>query len=241
MSESFASLLKLDNEVARSENPHVVVSSEGAPPEVYLQDFQFWDARIGGGGSLNCSLFAYIYHEYITAHSGFYLNSVNDEALRASVARAFVKGYMLNFTLRDKGQIAFEWNHIWDRAIPDQQAILDWGKRATQFRNGVARDFLVYGQMQRPFTVLSVPTRDYGYGLEPLVQSETWKAPDGRIGVALANYSDSKDAVGVLLPGKGSKKIVIHIDDKSETRNVTLPYEVKIELPSRSLGLVEVK
>jgi hypothetical protein len=241
MSEAFASLLKLDNEAARSQNPNVVVSCEGAPPEVYLQDFQFWDARIGGGGSLNCSLFAYIYHEYMPAHSGAYLNSVNDEALRASVARAIVKGYMLNFTLRDKGLIEFDWNHIWDRAIPDQEAILDWGKRATHFRNSVARDFLVYGQMQRPFTITGVPTRDYGYGPEPLIQSETWKAADGRFGVAMANYSDNQRGLRLELPGQGTKNIVIHIDDKSETRSVTLPYVVDMQLPSRSLALVEIK
>src|SRR5674476_402734 len=101
---------------------------------------RFWDARIGGGGTLNCPLYSFIYHEYLMAHAGFYLNSVNDEALRASVARAIVNGYILNFTLRDKGQIAFEWNHIWDRAIPDQNAILDWANRATHFRTGVGRD-----------------------------------------------------------------------------------------------------
>lgn len=241
MTEAFASLLKEDNEAARSVNSSVVISSEGAPPEVYLQDFQLWDARIGGGGSLNCSLYSFIYHEYLPAHAGFYLNSVNDEALRASVARAFVKGYMLNFTLRDKGQIAFEWNHIWDRAIPDQKAILDWAKRATHFRTGVARDFLIFGQMQRPWVVKSVPTRDYGYGKEPLVQSATWKAPDGRLGIALANYSDIKESLSVELPGQGMKKIVIYIDDKMETREVNLPYVVNLQMPSRALGLVEIK
>lgn len=241
MTEAFGSLLKEDNKVARSLNPSVAVSSEGAPPEVYLQDFQLWDARIGGGGSLNCSLYSFIYHEYLPSHAGFYLNSVNDEALRASVARAFVKGYMLNFTLRNKGQIAFEWNHIWDRAIPDQKAILDWAKRATHFRTGAARDFLVFGQMQRPWNIKGVPARDYGYGPEPLVQSATWKAPDGRMGVTLANYSDVKEGLSVELPGDGAKKIVIHIDDKSETREVNLPYIVNLELPSRSFGLVEIK
>lgn len=241
MSKAFASLLKEDNEIARSVNPMVTTSSEGAPPEVYLQDFGFWDARFGGGGSLNCSLFSFIYHEYLPAHAGFYLNSVNDEALRASVARAFVMGYILNFTLRDKGQISFEWNHIWDRAIPDQNAILDWAKRATHFRTGVARDFLLFGKMLLPWSVTNVPYRDYGYGKEPLVQSATWQSQDGRIGVVLANYGDSKVAPRVELEGQGMRKVVIHIDDKSQTLEVSLPYVVDIELPSRSLCLIEVK
>jgi hypothetical protein len=241
MTKAFTSLLTEDNEAARSQNSKVVVSSEGAPPEVFLQDFQFWDARIGGGGSLNCGLFSFIYHEYMPAHSGFYLNSVNDEALRASVARAFVKGYMLNFTLRDKGQISFEWNHIWDRAIPDQVAILDWAKRATYFRNVVAPDFLIFGKMMRPWSLSGVPTRDYGYGKEPLVQSATWQAQDGRIAVALANYADSKISPTIELEGQGIQKVVIQIDDKVQTLEMNLPGVINVELPSRSFCLVEVK
>lgn len=240
MSEGFKSLLTQDNEMARSVNPEVVVSSEGAPPEVYLQDFELWDARIGGGGTLNCPLYSFIYHEHLIGHAGFYLNSVNDEALRASVARAFVNGYVLNFTLRDKGQIAFEWNHIWDRAIPDQEAILDWAKRATHFRTDVAPDYLIFGKMLRPWTMSHVPTRDYGYGKEPLVQSATWQAQDGRIGIVLANYADSKINPRVEMEGHGLHTVIIHIDDKSQTLNVSLPYVIDLELPSRSLCLIEV-
>ena len=241
MTEAFESLINEDNEIARSKNPKVITSSEGAPPEVYLQDFGFWDARFGGGGSLNCSLFSFIYHEYLYAHAGFYTNSVNDEALRASVARAFVMGYMLNFTLRDKGLIAFEWNHVWDRAIPDQYAILDWAKRVTHFRTSVGRDYLVFGKMLPPWRVSNVPTRDFGYGKEPLVQSATWQSQDGDIGIVLANYADAKVSPSVELEGHGKRKVVIHIDDNSRDLNVILPSVVNLELPSRSLGLIEIK
>ena len=36
---------KADHEIARSVNPKVAMSCEGAPPEIYLKDFQIWDAR----------------------------------------------------------------------------------------------------------------------------------------------------------------------------------------------------
>src|ERR1019366_3634822 len=123
---------------------------------------------------------------------------------------ALVAGFILNFTLGDKGLIEYDWDQTWDRAIPDQTAILDWAKRATHFRTGVGRDYLIFGRMLRPWSVTNVPTRDFGYGKEPLVQSATWKAPDGRIGVALANYSDAKESPRVELEGQGMKKVVIH-------------------------------
>jgi hypothetical protein len=240
MTNSFRSFLKEDNKVARSFNPDVAVSSEGAPPEIYLQDFDFWDARTGGGGELMCPLYSFIYHEYIVGHSGFYNNSVNDEALRAAVARAFVAGYFLNFTLRDKGQIEFDWNQLWVRNIPGQQGILDWARRATELRNGVGKDFLIYGRMLPPWSVTNVRKRDFGYGKEPLVQSATWKASDGRIGVALANYANSEESPRVTLEGSGRKKVTIYNDGKVEIMELDLPTIVDLKMTARSLCLVEV-
>lgn len=241
MTSNFASLLKKDNEIARSLNSRTAISSEGAPPEIYLQSFDFWDARTGGGGQMMCPLYAFIYHEFLNGHAGFYTNSVNDEALRASVARALVSGYFLNFTLRDNGKISFDWNKSWDRAIPDQTAILDWAMRATQLRNGIARDYLIFGRMLKPWSVTNVTKHDFGYGKEPLVQSGTWKAPDGRIAVVLANYSDSNEYPRIILEGEGKKKLVIYNDGKIQNIEMDLPGVIDIKMLPRTLGLIEVK
>lgn len=241
MTAAFTSLLKQDNEAARAFNPKVAISSEGAPPEVYLQSFNFWDARTGGGGQMMCPLYSFVYHEYLNGHSGFYTNSVNDEALRAFVARATVAGYFLNFTLRDHGRIAYEWDQLWERSVPDQQGITDWANRATQFRNGPARNYLIYGRMLPPWQITNVPSRDYGYGKEPLVQSTTWKAPDGSIGVALANYADVSITPRIVLEGSGKKQVTIHNDTAVQTFEAEFPYVLDIKLQARSLGLVEVK
>jgi hypothetical protein len=37
---------KADEDAARSVNPHMAMSCEGAPPETYLQNFQIWDGRV---------------------------------------------------------------------------------------------------------------------------------------------------------------------------------------------------
>ena len=161
MTESFNTLVHSDVATARSVNPTVAMSCEGAPPETYLQDFQIWDSR-----SKTCPLYSFLYHEYANGFQGFYTNRVNDEALRLSAARALVAGYMLNFTLRDKGQIEYDWDQTWTRAVPDQAAIYDWIKRLTHFRAGAARDYLFYGRMLRPFTVGGVTERDFGWGPE---------------------------------------------------------------------------
>ena len=236
MTEAFKGLIKADSEIARSVNPSVAMSCEGAPPEIYLQDFQIWDGRVR-----TCPLFSFLYHEYCNGHDGFFGNRVNDEALRLSVGRAIVTGYMVNFTLRDKGLIEYDWDQAWTRAIPDQSAILDWAKRTNHFRAGIARDYLVYGRMLRPWTVSNVTGRDFGWGKEPLVQSATWQAADGRIGVVLANCADQGESPRVELRGQGNKTLALYIDGQQSERNVQLPSVIDVEMQPRSLSLIEMK
>ena len=236
MTEGFKKLLKADAEIARSVNPGVAMSCEGAPPEIYLQDFQIWDGRMR-----TTPLYSFLYHEYCNGHEGFFGNRVNDEALRLSVGRAIVCGYMLNFTLRDKGLIEYDWDQAWARAIPDQAAILDWAKRANHFRAGIAKDYLVYGRMLRPWTVGNVTFRDLGWGKEPLVQSATWQAADSRIGVVLANCADLGESPRVELRGQGKKTIALNIDGQQSERTVQLPSVIDVDMQPRSLTLIEVK
>jgi len=236
MAEAFDGLIKADVATARSVNPTVAMSCEGAPPETQLQNFQVWDAR---GGM--CPLYSFVYHEYASGFQGFYTNRVNDEALRASVARALVTGYFINFTLRDKGLVEYDWDQTWTRAVPDQAAFLDWAKRVSHFRAGVARDYLVYGRMLRPWKVSGVTPRDFGSGKEPLVPSATWQAPDGRVGVVLANYADLPETPRVELEGGGSKRLVIYTGDQRKEQDLDLPSVLDIVMEPRSLCLIEVR
>jgi hypothetical protein len=235
MTEAFNVLLKADIEAARSVNPTVALSCEGPPPEIWLQEFQIWDARIS-----NCPLFAFLYHEYAAGQEGLYTNRINDETLRLSVARALVTGYIMNFTLRDKGLIAYDWDQPWTRAIPDQSAISDWATRTNEFRRGIAKEYLVYGRMLRPWKVSNVAERDFGWGKEPGIQSATWQASDGRIGVVLVNYADLGQSPRVQLEGRGTRQIMLHIDGKDTTRQAALPCAVDVDMLPRSLCLIQV-
>jgi len=236
MTEAFNGLLDSDGATARSVNPTVAMSCEGAPPETYLQNFQIWDAR-----TRTCPLYSFLYHEYANGFDGFYTNRVNDEALRLSVARALVTGYMVNFTLRDKGQIEYDWDQTWTRALPDQAAILDWVKRVNHLRAGIARDYLVYGRMMRPWRVSGITERDFGWGKEPLVQSATWQAPDGRIGIVLANFGDLPESPRVELEGQGNRLIGIYLGEQRQEQEVELPRAVDIKMEPRSLCLMELR
>jgi len=236
MTEAFNQLVKEDIATARAANPTVAMSCEGAPPETYLQDFQVWDSRLR-----LTPLYSFLYHEFGNGFLGFYTNRVNDEALRDSAARAVVYGYFINFTLRDKGQVEYDWDQTWTRAVPDQAAFTDWTKRATHFRAGVARDYLVSGRMLRPWRVGGVSQHDFGWGPEPVVLTATWQAPDGRIGVVLANYGDLPQSPRLELEGQGTKKVAIYLDGRRQEQTVDLPRVLDLKMEPRSLGLIEVK
>jgi hypothetical protein len=236
MTEDFNGLVKSDAATARSVNPNVAMSCEGAPPETYLQDFQTWDGR-----TTTCPLYSFLYHEYANGFGGCFTNRVNDEGLRLSVARALVAGYIVNYTLRDKGQIEYDWDQSWTRAVPDQAAIIDWTKRITNFRAEIARDYLVYGHMLRPWTVRGVTERDFGWGKERLVQSATWQAQDGRTGVVLANYANLPESPRVELEGRGTKRLTMNLDGQKTERDVELPNAIDVQMQPRSLCLIELK
>ena len=60
--------------------------------------------------------------------------------------------------------------------------------------------------------------RDFGWSKEPLVQSATWQAADGRTGVVLANCADLGESPRVELRGKESKTLALNIDGQQSER-----------------------
>jgi hypothetical protein len=94
--------------------------------------------------------------------------------------------------------------------------------------------------MLRPWTVTNVTLRDFGCGKEPLVQSATWQAADGRIGVVLANCADLGESPRVELSGHENKTLALNIDGQRTEWTVELPSVIDIDMQPRSLTLIEV-
>jgi hypothetical protein len=89
--------------------------------------------------------------------------------------------------------------------------------------------------------VSGVTLRDFGWGKEPLVQSATWHAPDGRVGVVLANYADLPETPRVELEGEGSKTLVLYTGEQKKRMDVDLLSVLDVPMEPRSLVLIEVK
>jgi len=110
-----------------------------------------------------------------------------------------------------------------------------------KFRAGIARDYLVYGRMLRPWPVSGVTEHDLGWGPEPLVESATWQAHDGRIAVVLANYGNLPESPRVELERRETKQLTMNLDGRQTLRDVELPSAVDVQMPPRSLCLIELR
>jgi hypothetical protein len=73
------------------------------------------------------------------------------------------------------------------------------------------------------------------------VQSATWQAPDGRIGLLLANYADLPQHPRIELEGQGTKKLALYLDGRQRERDVHVPSVIDFEIQPRGLALIEVK
>ena len=85
--------------------------------------------------------------------------------------------------------------------------------------------------MLRPWKVSGVTERDYGwFGKEPLVQSATWRAQDGRNAVVLANFADLGESPRVELEGRGTKRLIMDLDGEKTERDVELPSALDVKM-----------
>jgi hypothetical protein len=126
------------------------------------------------------------------------------------------------------------------RAIPDQTAILDWVKRTNHLR-GITRDYLGYGRMLRPWRISGVTERNFEWGKEPPVQSATWQAANGRIGIALANFGDLPESPRVELEDQGNRLMGTYLGEKRQEQEVELPPAVDIKMNLSSLCLMDLR
>jgi hypothetical protein len=105
----------------------------------------------------------------------------------------------------------------------------------------VARDYLIYGRMLRPWKVRGVGERDFGAGKEPTVPTATWQVPDGRVGVVLANYADLPETPQVELEGSSVKHLTLDVGDQKKEQDIEFPTVLEVPMEPRSVALIEVK
>jgi hypothetical protein len=114
----------------------------------------------------------------------------------------------------------------------------------TALRRGKARDFLVFGRMQRPAEATGIKVVHWESEGQvhkiPAVFHAAWESPQGHLGVILANWTNETQAVS-LSDARLGKRVVESIsaqDVKTRSRQISLG-KASVSLLPLSCGLVE--
>jgi hypothetical protein len=129
----------------------------------------------------------------------------------------------------------------WDRPAGDQDGAYEMFRGAAALRRGVGRDFLVFGRLLRPRPVSGIEPVAWTHGREanelPSVEHATWQAPDGRVAVALANWTDRPRSATLDLGGRAATYHV-SADGGPTRRPLAAGGPTALSIPPRACALL---
>jgi len=232
----------------------VLIGCEAAAGEPYMPYLLYNDLR----STINLRFgspvpaYAYVNHEYVNNFMGnqngiqhFVDHEKSTHDLLQRYAYAFVAGDMFAVILKDKGQIHWEWGMSWDKPAPDQDSVTKLIANLNPWRKGVAKDYLVYGRMQKPYPVTGdyeipmITTKDAKLYFRSIFTSKWTHA--GKRAQVLVNYTTKPQTVTVNCKKQTNSKAVVYTKatGKGSTTKITDKGEVNIKIDPLSAVMVE--
>jgi hypothetical protein len=131
----------------------------------------------------------------------------------------------------------------WEPQVGSNEDALQILKAAITLRRGKGKDFLVYGRMLRPAKVQKIKIIQWQEGDNehqiPAVFHAAWQAPDGRIGVVLANWTNEIQEVLITDERLGDGVLASVSADDLETSTLSnVNGKFMITLPKLSFVLL---
>jgi hypothetical protein len=258
MTDEMNNLLDTFDEIAaeeyqRSQGLRQIVYSVECPiNEYFIPRFHICDVRVIPPGHYPgmrpavIPLYHYLYHEFILIQGGF---GYGPEPYHLPIRNAYnlVIGEIPGAVMKGDGLLLNKdtgnWAP-WEPQVGSNEDALQILKAATVLRRGKGKDFLVYGRMLRPADVQNVNIiRWQQEGREhqiPAVFHAAWQAPDGRLGIVLANWTTETQEVRVVDERLGDKVLVSVSADSLESRMLSsADGNFMVTLPKLSFILLE--
>ncbi len=205
-------------------------------PTAWARDYTLldWPFRYAWG----VPAYNYIYHEYSTAIGAAMFGGQgldpSGEILAYGIGRCLTFGILQGISMVFLYPMEFYENSPYlDRAR-------EYSQLPTKAYNSFSKplmdhkDFLILGKMRRPFEMITDSvdmafkrSAEETFDLRiPAVQQGVFEAPDGRVGVILANPTTEKQKLDLYLPGP-SGQVGLYSDGKLKE---TLEYEMYLSL-----------
>ncbi len=252
MTEKMEQVIAEFKAVARAANePGVIQSAESGVNEYCLPLFQEADVRVFPPGyeSDVIPLYQFLFHECIVLQG---MMSAGPEPYHVPISAAAnaVLGGIPGGVLRGDGTLMDKDTNNWAPWSPrvgndnDGLAMI---RAVTALRRGPGKDFLVFGRMLRPAEVSEIKTVSWTHEGRahhiPAVFHAAWQAPDGRMGVALANWTTRRQTVRVRdgrLAATQSGRVQTHVSGR-RLRTLDASFNqgaVEVSLPPLSCALL---
>lgn len=184
-------------------------SVEYPPNEFFMRNFHVCDQRTAppghtAYGKLFFPLHSFLYHEFVITQGGF---GAGPEPYHMPIRTAcnLVTGEIPGGVLTGDGSLlnrdTFAWAP-WSPPVGSNEDSLHMLRRAVALRRGRAKEYLVFGRMQKPAKVEGIKTVHWENGRQvndiPAVMHSAWQSSEGRFAVVLANWTTDTQSVSLV-------------------------------------------
>ena len=239
MTEKTGEFIRTIRGSVKERNPDATFSNEG-PCEFWIQDIDFFLDRPYhyDGKEIVVPLFQYIYHEYAICYSGDgIVNILHPEASLILHAKVFTLGLLNTVAYGEE-----EYNIEVDPDYP----VLTLLRNICRAQRTFARNYVVFGQMQKPIPLEVDYVEADGFRGEPWevmiprVYHNHWKGPDGRFGTLLANWGDRTEEV-ILTLDEAMEPVAIRNGQGNTpvAGDIVRGGRIPVRIPPRDVALVE--
>ena len=247
--DGFRQIIGEETEKSRGKR-RFVLSVESPPNEFFMPNFQVCDQRVvppghTGYGHAFFPLYSFLYHEFLVMQGGF---GSAPEPYHMPIRNAYnlVVGEIPGGVLTGDGSLlnrdTFNWAP-WNPPVGDNDDSLAMLRCTAALRRGKARDFLVFGRMQRPATIRGIKVvhwEDDGKVHKiPAVFHSAWQSPQGQFAIVLANWTRINQEISF-----SDRRLGHRVEETISTQVVTTRMRsmerggLSISLPPLSCGLV---
>ena len=231
-----------------------LIGCEAAAAEPFMQYLLFNDAR----ATINFAMgrpvpaYAYVYHEYVNNFMG----NQNGVSMMIDIeqspanflqrlAYAFCAGDLLTVIIRDDGEMIWDWGGSWTVPGPDRAQTVRLIKNLSSWRQGAAKDCLIYGRMIKPLPMegaRNVPmiTRPAGWEIPfESVFTSNWLLSGGRKTQLFVNYLPDEQSIAV--DAAGCKDIHIHVAPGDTAGRMAEPGKIEVVIEPLSAVMISYR
>ena len=250
LTETMADIYDTCRTIIRRSGTKYLIGTEAAAAEPFMRYLPFNDGRASVTFMLGkpVPVYAYVYHEYVNNFMGNQVNvhqTIDIEQcplnLLQRLTYSFCAGDLITIVIRDDGEMIWNWDGPWNVPGPDREQTVELIHNLCRWRQGIGKDYLIYGRMLKPLPVEGVHnvpmiTRSGRKIPFESIIACNWLLTEGRKAQIIVNYLPEKQSVTVDV--SGYKDIRVHLAPDHATGNDTKTGKIEVTIEPLSAIMI---